>query len=152
MLIHCTSCSCQVKNINFVWQAFYLSNFNFPLPALDFLLQFIQIGFFCDIFHNFWYAKICQLLPQLPVNFLSLCPLLQNVKSPMRKLQNIVSLYINKIFVHELSPFFLMKIFFSKQTSSTTSVSESILESKSFLDPISDFSLSDSFVNVCNFF
>lgn len=82
MLIHCTSCSCQVKNIIFVWQAFYLCDFNFPLPALDFLLQFIQIGFFCDIFHDFWYAKICQLLPQLPVNFLSLCPLLQNVKSP----------------------------------------------------------------------
>ena len=37
-------------------------------------------------------------------------------------------------------------------TCSTTSVSESILDSKSFLDPISEFSLSDSFVNVCNFF
>ena len=37
-------------------------------------------------------------------------------------------------------------------TCSTTSVSESILDSKSFLDPISEFNLSDSFVNVCNFF
>lgn len=95
MLIHCTSCSCQVKNMIFVWQAFYLSDFNFPLPALDFLLQFIQIGFFCDIFHDFWYAKICQLLPQLPVNFLSLCPLLQNEKSPWENCKTLYYYDIN---------------------------------------------------------